>query len=119
MSNPDDAVVDIVRNPWEALNTIANLGLEKDELKRELEHLRAGGCARDQKATRYCWQAENLARELEVCKDAWINNVKATDLVREQRDELSRELERVKIALANAISERDAARAMLECARNG
>jgi hypothetical protein len=48
----------------------------------EIERLRAGGCARNQRTTQYCAEAETLAGELE----------------------------RVKIALANAISQRDTIR---------
>lgn len=89
--------------------------LEKwiEERDLEIERLRAGGCARDQRTTQFCAEAAMLSRQLEVCKDAWIKNVQATDLVRDQRDELERELERVKVALANALSERDGLREAL------
>jgi hypothetical protein len=80
------------------------------EAADEIERLRAGGCARNQRATQYCAEAATLQRKIDVLNDTLLNSVKACDLVREQRDTLDRELERVKIALANAVSERDRAR---------
>ena len=59
--------------------TVDGLNEQLAQRGREIERLRAGGCARDQRATQYCAEATELARELE----------------------------RIKVALANALSERD------------
>lgn len=83
-------------------------------------------CACDRRTSQYCAAAAGLQTELNAAKftlettqDAWRVAVQVNDNLRALLDFERREIERIKIALANAISERDAARAMLECARNG
>lgn len=38
---------------------------ERDDARREVERLRAGGCARDQRTTQYCAEAAWLKAELD------------------------------------------------------
>lgn len=85
-----------------------------DWMVAEIERLRAGGCARDQRTTQYCAEAAGLQAELDALKftlkttqDAWSVAVQINDNLRGLLDTERRELERVKVALANAASERD------------
>ena len=64
---------------------------ERDDARREVERLRAGGCARDQRTTQYCGEAVGLENRLKIA-------TVERDWVREQ--------------LSAAIKQRDEARAL-------
>jgi chromosome segregation ATPase len=62
---------------------------ERDDARREVERLRAGGCARDQRTTQYCAEAVALQREVERLRrelgqvsdaDSWVSEADAAHL---------------------------------------
>lgn len=58
----DDIVVRLRNAPW---TTADDCNAAADEIER----LRAGGCARDQKTTQFCAEAVTLQREVEMLRE--------------------------------------------------
>lgn len=52
-----------------AIAEIKRLRQENATLTDEIERLRAGGCARDQKTTQFCAEAVTLQREVEMLRE--------------------------------------------------
>ena len=52
------------------------------EAADEIERLRAGGCARDQRTTQYCAEASRLQAELAACRIAYEQAIKDRDAAR-------------------------------------
>ena len=42
---------------------------DRDRMRDEIERLRAGGCARDQRTTQFCAEAVTLQREVEMLRE--------------------------------------------------
>lgn len=80
MNRTEIDLVDRLRIAWTSCHDRINE--ERAQAADEIERLRAGGCARDQKTTQFCREALDLQAELATCRIAYEQAVRDRDAAR-------------------------------------
>ena len=79
---------DDMSDALEAAAMLRTLAAERDAAQGEVERLRAGGCARDQRTTQYCAEAMALVEERDAAWESGADTMR-WEIIRRIRDSLN------------------------------